>query len=133
MFKTEAQRSQQRALEQSLARQRAEREEREREEKAAQDERDRSNAATRKAYLDGLEAKRADERRRAEARVDAQLADEKTRTGREWLANHPDKTPADFEATWTRFLRPNAVQELERLKGEATRASLLSTGKYSPF
>jgi hypothetical protein len=127
MFKTEMQRSQQRALDN----QRRLREEREREEQAAQDERDRSNAATRKAYLDGLEAKRADERRRAEAAVDAQLEPEKTRTGREWLANHLGKSQSDFEQVWTAHLRANAVENLERAKGEALRASLLSTGKYS--
>jgi hypothetical protein len=68
-----------------------------------------------------------------EAEVDRELEPEKQRSRNEWLANHPYQTPSDFEKTWKQFLRPNAVQELERLKGEAVRASLLSTGKYSPF
>ncbi len=117
--------------EQVIAAQRATREAAERQELAEQAERERRNAETRKAYLATLEAKRAAERRRAEAAVDDQLEPEKTRAKNAWLAAHPDKTPADFEATWTAHLRPNAVQELERRTGEAVRASLLSTGQYS--
>jgi len=126
MFKTQAQKT----LEQSLARQRAEHEARQEEERAEQAERDRSNAATRKAYLDGLAAKREGERQTMEAKVDAQLEPEKTRARNEWLANHPGKSAADFEQVWRAHLRPNAVQELERAKGEQVKARLRATGQY---
>jgi hypothetical protein len=117
--------------EQVIAAQRATREAAEREEREAQEERDRRNAETRKAYLATLEAKRAAERAKSEAEVDRQLEPEKTRAKNAWLAAHPDKTPADFEATWTARLRPNAVQDLERQAGEATKQTLRATGEYS--
>ncbi len=126
MYKTQAQRT----LEQSLARQRAEHEARQAEERADQDERVRSNAESRRQYLATLESKRAAERAKAEAEVDRQLEPEKQRTRNEWLANHPYQSADAFEKTWKQFLRPNAVQDLERQAGEQIKASLRASGKY---
>jgi ribosomal protein L11 methylase PrmA len=127
MIKTESQRR----MERGLAAERADREQRQAEERAEQAERERSNAESRRQYLASLESKRAAERARAEARLDQELEPEKTRTGREWLANHPYKSNADFEQVWKQHLRPNAVENLERAKGEAVKASLRASGKYS--
>ncbi len=127
MFKTEMQRRQERVLDE----QRKEREQREQQERADQDERVRHNAETRRQYLATLEEKREGERRRAEAEVDRQLEPEKQRARNEWLANHPYQTPTDFENTWKQFLRPNAVENLERQAYEATKQALRATGKYS--
>ncbi len=127
MFKTQAQRT----LEASLARQRTEREEREQREVDEQAERERRNAESRKVYLDGLAAKREGERQKMEAEVDAALEPEKQRARNEWLAAHPYHNHGDFEKTWTQFLRPNAVENLERAKGEQVRARLRASGKYS--
>jgi len=127
MFKTQAQRT----LEQVLARQRAEREQREAEEAQQLEAQKQSNAEARKAYLSKLAAERAAKQAEADARLDQQLEPEKQRTGREWLANHLGKSQSDFEQVWTAHLRANAVENLERAKGEALRASLRASGQYS--
>jgi hypothetical protein len=116
---------------QALATERANREQREREEAAYFERQKQANAATRKAYLDGLAAKRDAEREEREAKVDAQLEPEKTRARNEWLANHLGKSQSDFEQVWTAHLRANAVQDLERQAGEATKQTLRATGEYS--
>ncbi len=97
----------------------------------AQAERVRRNDEARKVYRAGLQTKRQAERDKMDAKTDALLEPDKIIARRSWLANHPDRNAADFEKTWKEHLRPNAVENLERQRGEATKAALLSSGRYS--
>ena len=82
------------------------------------DEAERLNTEARRRYLAGLEEQRAAERRREEERIDTLLAPRKDLERHRWLADHPDRTPNDFERIWREHLRPVAVAELG---DEATR------------
>ena len=50
---------------------------------------------------------------------------------REWLANHSGKTEKDFHAQAWPHLRLNVIAERERQQGEAIKAGLRWTGRYS--
>jgi hypothetical protein len=86
------------------------------------------NQAARDAYLGRVAAERETQRAAAEALVDADLAAERTRLERQWLADHPDRTAADFRTHAWPQLRANLVEQraaetLERNKQQLRRAS----------
>jgi hypothetical protein len=87
--------------------------------------RKRSNDETRRQYLAGLEAQRAEERRAsAEAWEEAHAA-ERNRLQREWLVAHPDRSAEDFITRAWPKLKEN-ILERERLEYiEATKAKML--------
>jgi hypothetical protein len=117
MYKTQAQRT----LEQSLARQRAEREQRERDEAAQLEQQKESNAEARRAYLATLEQQRQAKIAEGEERTEMELASEKAREQRRWLADHPGTTEGDFERAWKLSIRADVIERrnapaLERMR-----------------
>ncbi len=102
---------------------------------AAADEaaRAQANEEARERRLATLEATRAAQRQRDQAAIDAELAPTKERLKRQWLADHPDGTAADFEARSGPLLRKNLVEDGRERAVEETRASLLATGQYTRF
>jgi hypothetical protein len=114
----------------ALAAMRVEREERERIAAREQAERDRSNAEVRRQYLAGLDAKRAEEHARAESAVEEQIAPERARAMREWLANNAGKTERDFMIFAWPHLRLNVIAERQRADAEALKAKLRASGRY---
>jgi hypothetical protein len=116
---------------QALAVMRAEREERERDEAKQLERQSQANAETRKRYLDGLDAKRAEEHTAAEAAVEAEIAPEHARAEREWLANNAGKTERDFLYDAWPLLRLNIIEQRERQAADALKAKLLASGRYS--
>ncbi len=103
-----------------------------------QQERDRvlsrqqiDNQSAKSSYLADLEAKRADKRAEHEAELDRQLEPQKQTMMRDWMANHPGKTAADFEKdAWT-HLRQNLVEQRESEMTRATIESERASGRYS--
>ncbi len=80
---------------------------------------ERENAAAKDAWAAKLEAQREEQRQRDTAQLEARLAPIKTRLQRQWLADHIDQTPDDFNRhAWPR-LRANAVEELKAQDTEA--------------
>lgn len=95
------------------------------------EERRRANEEARRAWLATLEKERALKRAAAEAQVEHDLAPERDRLKREWLAAHSGKTERDFiEHAWPQ-LRQNVIAERERRQIEATEALLRASGQYS--
>jgi restriction endonuclease Mrr len=115
---------------QALAAARAERLEREQMEAREQVERERSNAEARKRYLDGLDAKRAEERAAAEAKLEAQIAPERASLMREWLAQDATRTEGQFNSHAWPQLRLSVIEQRERAAAEALKASLRASGRY---
>jgi hypothetical protein len=85
--------------------------------------RDATNAATRKQYLAGLEAKKQEQQKLRDAEIDEELEPKKTVLMREWLVDHPDKTSTDFEKVAWPLLRENLVEEIRDRQFEATKAA----------
>ncbi len=115
----------------ALAQQQAEREAREAAAAKELADAQRENAKVRAEYLAGLEAKKAEKRAAADAEVDAAIAPERLRLEREWIANHPSKSGADFERHAWPQLRPNIVEARETAQREALRRQMLASGRYS--
>ncbi len=83
-----------------------------------QQERDRTlarqqsdNAQTRRKYLDGLEAAKAEKQRELDAVIELDLAPEKRRLQNEWLANNPNFTASDFEQKAWHLLKENLIEQ----------------------
>jgi hypothetical protein len=90
-----------------------------------------NNAETRRKYLDGLEAAKAEKQSQRDAEVDQSLMPEKQRLMREWLVNNTDKNEADFDKlAWT-YLKQNLIEQGEMDNREAMRNSLLRSGRYA--
>jgi len=115
----------------ALAEQRRERLERESKEAEAEAERKRRNDAARGRYLAKLDAERAERRAAAETRLEEEIAPERERLKRSWLADHSGKTEKDFMAVAWPHLRLNLIEERDWRQVEVNKAALLSTGKYS--
>jgi hypothetical protein len=95
------------------------------------EERREANEEARNRYLAKLAAEKEERRKVAEAKLEEQLAPDKARTQREWLANHPGKTVAEFERYAWQHLRLNIIADKERELAEQHMAALRATGKYS--
>ncbi len=89
------------------------------------------NLTAKSRHLASLEAKRANERAAAAADIDRQLEPQKQTLMRDWLANHPGKTAADFEKNAWTLLRQNLVEQRENEIMQATIESQKATGRYS--
>ncbi len=115
----------------ALAEQRRTRLEREAEERREAENRKIENDRIRSAYLASLEKEKAERRAATEAKLEAELAPEYERLKRTWLADHTDKSEKEFHSlAWPHF-RLNLIEERDRRQLEATKAALLSTGKYA--
>ncbi len=89
------------------------------------------NAETRRKYLAGLEAAKAEKQAERDAEIDQSLEAKKQQLMRQWLVDHPDKTAADFDKlAWT-YLRQNLVEQGEADNRESVRNSMLKTGRYA--
>ncbi len=95
-----------------------------------EEERRQANDAARDAYLARLEDERAAAAKKREQEIDAQLEPTKIQERRRWLADHPDKTEADFEKVWTQQLRPYHIEAARQGLIEKTAQQLRSTGMY---
>lgn len=85
-------------------------------------ERERKLEAERKAKLD-----------EAEAAFDAEIAPEKLRLRRQWLADHPGRSERDFDKEAWPHLRENLKDQAQAEAREAMRQSLLRSGNYAGF
>ena len=115
----------------ALAAQRAEREAREAQEAAEEAQRQRENAAARRAILDGIAARKAEEQRREDARIDQILAPRRQVEEARWLLARPGKTAQDFEREGWPLVRTILVAELRAEEQQAGAAALLGSGRYS--
>jgi len=100
------------------------------EERRRLEEQREANAAARASYLAQLEGERAQQVKRSEQRLDAELEPVKTAKRREWLSQHPDQDAPTFERVWRDHLRAAAVEELNALAFEATKRGFLASGRY---
>ena len=89
------------------------------------------NQRLRNNYLAGLAAKRAADTAENEARLEAALAPERIRLERQWLADHPDRTRADFLARAWPQLRQNLGDERAAEHFEEQKAALRKSGAYN--
>jgi hypothetical protein len=89
------------------------------------------NATARAKHLDGLTAAKADKKREYDAEIDRELAPQKQQLMRQWLANNPTQTPADFEKKAWIHLRENLVEQRGADNSAATRRQLQASGRYS--
>ncbi len=89
------------------------------------------NAEARRKYLSGLEATKAEKQREFGAQVDAELEPQKQTAMREWLANHPDQTAADFEKKAWHLLRENLIEQRNTEVLESTKRQMQASGRYS--
>lgn len=92
--------------------------------------RDEANERARAIYLADLAAREAEKAAAADARIDAALAPERVRLEREWLADHPEATAADFAARAWPHLRANLLET--RVRAEHERLADAS-GLYTAF
>ncbi len=89
------------------------------------------NAEARRRYLASLDAARSGKQREHDAEIDRELEPQKQRLKREWLANNPNQTPADFEKKAWAFLKGNLIEQREAAKMEHTKRQLSASGRYS--
>jgi hypothetical protein len=95
------------------------------------EERREANEEARNRYLAKLAAEKEERRKIAEAELEEQLAPDKARTQREWLANHPGKTVQEFERFAWPQLRLNVIEDRQHAQLEQAKASLRASGRYS--
>ena len=89
------------------------------------------NRRAREAHRASLEAQQTAERQRHEEALDAELEPTKQRMKREWLANHPAATEADFERRAWPLLRQNLLEDRREQLIARTQEQLRQTGMYS--
>ncbi len=89
------------------------------------------NADAGRKYRATLEAAKADKKREYDAEIDRELEPKKQQLMREWLANNPTQTPADFEKKAWIHLRENLIEQRSADNSAATRRQLQATGRYS--
>ncbi len=94
----------------------------------AEAERQRGIARRHAEHLEELKAKREADRQRSELKLDEDMADERARIERQWLADHPDKKPADFKKLAWPHLRENLKEEIRKRDLEAT----IAAGRRNP-
>jgi hypothetical protein len=87
------------------------------------------NAEVRRRYLAKIEAERKAKRAEADAVIEAELQPEKKRLEREWLANNPTLTAADFEKKAWHLLKENLIEQRKAEAFEAEKQRLSS--RYS--
>ncbi len=88
------------------------------------------NDAARQRHLSKIAAAKDEKRRQHEREIDAELLPTKLRLKRDWLANNPTFTEADFESkAWT-HLRANLVEERKSDAANAEIKRQLASGRY---
>ncbi len=107
-----------------------ERQERERAEEQRREESRRENEAARKKYLAELDARREVRRQEADKALELQLEQKKQYLMRDWLAQHPGKTDADFNKQAWPLLRQNILEDDKRATADATKQRLRQSGNY---
>lgn len=90
----------------------------------------RENEEAKRKYFAGLEVQKLAKRQEAEAEVEASLTPDKEREQRTWLANHPDKTVADFNRHAWPQLRLNIIAARQAQDFVNIKAQLKATGRY---
>ena len=107
--------------------------ERERQAAAAAEKREaeRLNREAGERWQAKLKAERDAKQAEWEAALDAELEPTKTQERRRWLADHPDKTAADIERTWTTHLRPYHVEQRRERQIEQATEELRQSGRYA--
>ncbi len=90
-----------------------------------------NNDETRRKYLAGLENEKAAKQAEADARIDAGLEPQKQFLKREWLANNPNETAADFEKKAWQHLRLNLIEQRNNEAFQAELQSQRASGRYS--
>lgn len=85
-----------------------------------------NNGETRKRYLDGLEAKKAEKRAESERAFDQAIEPQKQQLRRQWLADHPGKSEKDFESAAWPLLRANLVDAAKQQQLDAEIAAARS-------
>ena len=98
--------------------------------RAAEERRQRESLA-RVETLVKEEAEKADRLKAQEERLEEALSPERERLMREWIANHPGKTEADFSRFAWPQLRPNVVAEREAHFRREQSERILASGQYS--
>jgi hypothetical protein len=85
-----------------------------------------NNDETRRKYLAGLENEKAAKQAERDKQIDTELEPTKQTLMREWLANNPNETAADFEKKAWQHLRTNLVEQRnsEAFELERQRASV---------
>lgn len=96
-----------------------------------QTRRELDNAETRRKYLTGLEAEKAEKAKLADIALDIELEPRKQILLREWLAGHPGKTSGDFDSLAWPHLRENLIAEIAESKRRATIAEARESGRYA--
>lgn len=89
-----------------------------------QSARDAANAASLQARLNEIEAKKEAERKAADAIDEQSLAPDKTRVLREWLANDPARTEAQFNSHAWPQLRLNIIEAKRATSFEAMKEKM---------
>ncbi len=89
------------------------------------------NDATRREYLAGLEAAKAEKQSQHDREIDAELEPAKQTLMRGWLANNPDQTPADFEKKAWQHLRANLIEQRKADAFDAELRAAKASGRYS--
>jgi septum formation inhibitor MinC len=89
------------------------------------------NAAAGRKYRASLEAEKAEKRREKDAEIDRELEPQKQRLMREWLANNPDQTAADFEKKAWHLLKENLIERAKAEAFEAESKRQSASGRYS--
>jgi hypothetical protein len=107
-----------------------ERQERERAEAARREPQKRENEAVRKKRLAGLEARKEAKRQSDNEAIDRQLEPKRQYHCREWLAQHPGKSEADFNKQAWPLLRQNILEDDKRASAEAMKQALRQRGGY---
>jgi hypothetical protein len=88
------------------------------------------NAKARSEYLATLAEKKAVEERKHQREIDAELLPQKQRLMRQWLADNPTFTEADFETKAWIHLRQNLIEERTDAARAAELKRQLSTFRY---
>ncbi len=85
-----------------------------------------NNDETRRKYLAGLAAEKTAKQAERDKQIDTELEPTKQTLMREWLANNPNETAADFEKKAWQHLRTNLVEQRnnEAFELERQRASV---------
>jgi hypothetical protein len=112
---------------------RREREQRERQQAAELDAARAENERVRETYLKGLEDEKTEKAARDLAALDAELAPERTRLQREWLANNPGKGQQDFLRHAWPHLRANLVEQREHDHEQELYERTKASGLYHRF
>jgi hypothetical protein len=90
-----------------------------------------NNDETRRKYLAGLENEKAQKQAERDKQIDTGLEPTKQTLMREWLANNPNETAADFEKKAWQHLRANIIEQRNSEAFQAELQSQRASVRYS--